>query len=166
MKKISILFAVMTMLVGQAFAVTMCVKNNTYIGVLRKNVNGSVTDVTNDTTVGSEKKQWKITFDYKSITGYAACNEISGSFGVAQTNLYTDASNVGQYCWCQMFPIYESGSADYDSESGASSFWVYLKEFTGGSAVSDCASSCTSACANAIANNTDGFRSAIFEAVW
>ena len=58
-----------------SYAITICAKTGTYVGVLRKNVNGTVANVTNTLT----KKQWAVTYNYKTITGYAACNEISGT---------------------------------------------------------------------------------------
>lgn len=164
MKKI--LTSIMIVIIGitSSYAYTICAKNNTYVGVLRKNVNGTVSDVTNGEVNGNQKKQWKVTYDYKTITGYAACNEIAGdSVGAPKTNLYTNAGDEGQYCWCEMWPIYDEDlSSTYDYETGITSYWVYFNDYT---TPESCASSCTSACANAMATNQT-FRSAVFEAVW
>lgn len=143
-----------------SYAYTICAKKGTYVGVLRKNVDGTVADVTNTST----KKQWSVEYEYKTITGYAACNEISGTANTAKTNLITNAIDAGQYCWCKMWPIYDDDdTTNYHYESGITSYWVFLADY---STASSCASSCTSACANAMANNTNGFRSAVFESVW
>ena len=143
-----------------SYAYTICAKTDTYVGVLRKNVNGTVADVTNTST----KKQWAVEYNYKTITGYAACNEISGTVNTPQTNLYTNAIDAGQYCWCEMWPIYDDDdTTNYHYETGITSYWVFLADY---STAASCASSCTSACANAMANNTNGFRSAVFESVW
>ncbi len=143
-----------------SYAYTICAKTKTYVGVLRKNVDGTVADVTNTST----KKQWAVEYNYKTITGYAACNEISGTVNTPKTNLYTNAIDAGQYCWCEMWPIYDDDdTTNYHYESGITSYWVFLADY---STAASCASSCTSACANAMANNTNGFRSAVFESVW
>ena len=150
----------MAMVLTNAGAYTICGKTNTFVGAVRKNVNGTVVDVTNTAT----KKQWAVAYDYKTITGYAACNEISGTVGSPKTNLYTTAQDAGQYCWCEMWPIYDDDdTTNYHYETGMSSWWVLLSTYSNSS---DCASGCTSACANAMANNTNSFRSAVFEAVW
>ena len=178
MMKRLMIFLIMIMVVTTSYAYTICAKNNTYVGVLRKSVDGSVTLVTN-TTTPNIRKQWKTTFDYagvdKVITGYAACNEVSGSFGTPVTNLYTNAGDAGQYCWCQMWPIRDTADLNnYDYETGITSYWVFLKD--AGTAES-CASNCTSNCANAMAYNwgsgmtpanpaSGGFRYAVYESVW
>ena len=150
----------MVMALTNVYAYTICGKNNTYVGVVRKNVNGTVLNVTNN----ASKKQWAVEYDYKTITGYAACNEITGTAGAPKTNLYTTAADAGQYCWCEMWPIYDDSDAtNYHYETGLTSWWVYLSDFSN---ASSCASGCASACANAMANDTNGFRSAVFEAVW
>ena len=157
MKRI-IIFLIMIMCVNNIYAYTICVKNNTYVGVLRKNTNGTVANVANT----GLKKQWAVEYNYKTITGYASCNEISGTANTPQTNLYTGATDVGQYCWCQMWPIYDDDdTTNYNQETGITSYWVYFNDY---SSASTCASSCTSACANAMATNQT-FRSAVFEAV-
>ena len=71
MKKI--LTSIMIAIIGitSSYAYTICAKNNTYVGVLRKNVNGTVADVTNGEVNGNQKKQWKVTYDYETgITSY------------------------------------------------------------------------------------------------
>lgn len=142
-----------------SYGYTICAKSGTYVGVVRKGVNGTVANVTNTST----KKQWVVEYDYKTITGYAACNEISGTANTPQTNLYTSAGDAGQYCWCEMWPIYDDDdTTNYHYETGITSYWVYLNDY---STPASCASSCTSACASAMATNQT-FRSAVFEAVW
>ncbi len=171
MKRIMI-FLIMIMGIYSAHAYTICAKLNTYVGVVRKGVNGTVANVTNT----ASKKQWAVEYDYKTITGYAACNEISGTFATPQTNLYTNAGDAGQYCWCEMWPIYDDDdTTNYHYETGITSYWVFLHDYT---TSSSCASSCASACANAMAlnhnsslspagaTNSSGFRHAVFESVW
>ena len=159
MKRVMMIL-MMIMCATTTYAYTICAKNGTYVGVLRKNVNGTVADVTNTST----KKQWAVEYNYKTITGYAACNEISGTANTPQTNLYTNAGDAGQYCWCEMWPIYDDDdTTNYHYETGITSYWVFLNTYSDSAT---CASSCTSACANAMANNTNGFRSAVFESVW
>ena len=146
-----------------SYASTMCVRNNTYVGTLRNNVNGVVSDVTNGVVNGNQKKQWAVTYDYKTITGYAACNGYTGNFGVPLTNLDTGARNAGQYCWCQMWPIRDKEDlTHYNRETGITSYWVFLNDY---STSSSCGESCTSACANAMATN-ERYRTAVFESVW
>ncbi len=161
--------------ITSSYAYTICAKNNTYVGILKKNVNGTIPNengIVNGEVNGNQKKQWKVIFNYgtaekpveKVITGYAACNEIAGdSVGAPKTNLYTNAGDEGRYCWCEMWPIYDEDlSSTYDYETGITSYWVYFNDYT---TPESCASSCTSACANAMATNQT-FRSAVFEAVW
>ena len=136
-----------------AFGVDVCVKENTYISVLKKNVDGTAYSVNAD-------KIWKVVFDYHTITGEAACNDISGTIGSPITNLYTNAEDSGTYCWCRMWPV-----VYYGYESGPTSYWILLSHYTGATAENDCESGCTGACASAVATDTT-FRSAVFESMW
>ena len=158
MKRLMI-FLIMMMIVPAVHAYTICAKNNTYVGVVRKGVNGTVADVTNS----NGKKQWAVEYNYKTITGFAACNGVSGTYGTPKTNLYTNAGDAGQYCWCEMWPIYDDDdTTNYHYETGITSYWVYLGDY---STSASCASDCTSDCASAMATNQT-FRSAVFESVW
>jgi len=160
MKNIVSIFVIMMVIMTSSYGYTICAKKGTYVGVLRKNVNGTVSNVTNT----NSKKQWAVVYNYKAITGYASCNEIVGtSVGAPQTNLYTTALDTGQYCWCQMWPIYDDDdTTNYHYETGITSYWVYFNDYT---TAADCAMGCTTACANAMATS-QSFRSAVFEAVW
>ena len=94
----------------------------------------------------------------KTITGIAACNEVSGSYATATTNLQTTQSDEGDKCWCKMEPVW-----DYDNrESGITSYWVFLNTMTD---AATCASSCASACKTAMESDST-YRAGIFESVW
>ena len=156
MKKL--MTAMLCLMPIMAFGVDVCVKNNTMIMILKN-------DVPAGTPTGDNaNKIWKVEFNYKTITGDAACNEISGTVKTPVTNLYTDAEDSGQYCWCRMWPI-----LSYGYETGPSSYWMLLKQYStdslceSGDANTD---ACATACAKAVANNTDGFRTAMFESMW
>ncbi len=151
MKKIFTLFIFGTLIVGPVFGITICAKNNTYVGVLKKNVAGQSSEYNNT------GKIWKIDYGYKVVTGIAACNEITGTRGVAKTNLFTSATDAGEQCWCKMEPV-----TAYGYEAGITSYWVFFNTYAD---ASTCASSCTEACMNAMKSDTS-FRSAVFEAVW
>ena len=154
MKKIII--SILCLLPVMAYGVDVCVKNNTYISILKNNVDGTP-------TADDNNKVWRVVFDYKTITGDAACNDISGTVKSPITNLYTDAEDSGPNCWCRMWPI-----TSYGYETGPSSYWILLQTYTGASAETDCENGCTTACANAVATNTNpsGFRDAVFESMW
>ena len=153
MKKMIIMFVFALISMGSCLAATICAKNNTFVGVLKKSVAGLNTGYAYDNT----NKEWKVDFGYKVITGVAACNEISGTTGVAQTNLYTSAVDAGEDCWCKMEPV-----TNYGYETGITSYWVFFNQYAD---AATCASSCTEACMNAMKSNTT-FRSAVFDAVW
>ena len=149
MKKLMTLLMMMASI--SAYGYTTCMRNNTYLGIFKKNVDGtsSMYDNTN--------KVWKVVFDYITLTGYASCNEISGTANTPKTNLVTGAEDVGVNCWCEMWPI-----ESYGYEGGPSSYWIYLDSYASESA---CASGCTSACATAMKDD-DAFRTAVFESMW
>lgn len=136
---------------GGAFAVTTCMKTGTYVGILKKNVDGTSGNHVDATKV------WQVVFNYRIITGYAACNDVSGTYATPKTNLYTNAGDTGQYCWCKMGPV-----ASYNQTTGITSYWVYLDGYAD---ASTCASACTGACKTAMMSNST-FRSAVFESVW
>ena len=142
--------------ISVATAVTVCAKNNTYVGILKKNVQGS----TGSSSV--DGKKWYVDFDYgnnttKRVTGIAACNEVSGTYATPQTNLYTSSVDAGEYCWCKMEPVYS-----YGVETGITSYWIFLSTQTD---ATTCASNCANDCMSAVKTNTT-FRSAMYESVW
>jgi len=149
MRKIIMLWLVI--ISGTAYGYTTCMRNNTYLGIFKKNVDGTSSTYENSTKV------WKVIYDYITLTGYASCNEISGTANTPKTNLVTGAADQGIYCWCQMWPI-----EYYGYETGPSSYWIYLDSYASESA---CASGCTSACATAMKDD-DTFRTAVFESMW
>lgn len=148
----------------------VCVKDGTYIGLLKKNTNVSSND---DITYSSANKEWKISFDYKTITGIASCrdNPNNKTFGTKDESLSGTTAPTGQHCWCKMEPV-----ANYNHYTGIASFWVYLKNY---SSNTDCAddNGCAKTCAYAIAynydsnmaalaqNNTNGFRHKFFDTI-
>ena len=158
MKKIII--AVLGIITGiSAYGFTTCMRNGSYLGIFQKNVDGTAA-----TVVSASDKTWQTTYGYtiygnrNYLTGFASCNEINGTTtGHVQTNLVTGASDVGRYCWCQMYPIELN-------HGGPSSYWVFLSDYGTGNE-NDCNSGCTLACANAMRDNDD-FRIAVFESMW
>ena len=134
-----------------AFGTTTCMKSGTYVGILKPSVAGTSGDHDNTT------KQWRVVFDYKTITGLAACNDITGTYATAKTNLFTNAGDQGTYCWCKMSP-----ASTYNTNIGITSYWVYLNSYTDSTT---CASTCASACKTAMMSDTT-FRTAVFESVW
>ncbi len=156
MKKFLILFFVCLFGIDIANAVTVCAKNNTYVGILKKNIAGTTG------TSSNNGKIWYVDFDYgnnttKRVTGIAACNGISGTYATPQTNLYTSSVDQGKYCWCKMEPVYS-----YGTETGITSYWMFLDTYTD---AATCASNCTNDCMTAVKTNTT-FRSAMYESVW
>ena len=152
-----------------AQAENVCVKDGTYIGLLKKNVN-AVSD--SDIEYSSANKEWKINFDYKTITGIASCYNTSGSFGTETSSFALTTTTTGQYCWCKMEPV-----ANYNHYTGMASFYVYLKNYSNNT---DCAADdgCAKECAYAIAynydtsfqpdtngTNTGGFRHKLFNTI-
>jgi len=152
MKKVLLTsIAVMAVGITGASALNTCMKTGTFIGILKKNVNGSSSEHVDATKI------WKVVYNYGTITGLAACNDISGTVGTPQTNLFTNAADVGRYCWCKMEPV-----SAYNKTTGITSYWVFLNGYTD---ASTCASTCTGACKNAMSSDAT-FRSSVFEAVW
>ena len=151
MKKIIMAIAGIVIIGTSAYGFTTCARNNSYIGIFKKNVDGTSkqTDSTN--------KTWKVVFDYMTITGFASCNDISGTANTPKTNLVTGAADTGIHCWCEMWPV-----TDYGYETGPTSYWIYLQSY---GSDSTCATSCTDACATAVKDD-DTFRTAVFESMW
>ena len=130
--------------VACASAQTMCKHKNTYIASISKSTNGTAASVTDATN-----KVWSATFADYTITGNAACNEVSGTVNTVNTALYTVAADQGPYCWCAM-------------QTPLSSYWVFLDTYAD---AASCASGCTLACGNAIKSNVT-FRTATLESIW
>lgn len=149
--KIISIFCACVFGVGAAFGATVCAKTGTFAGILKKNVAGTSSESDNSTKV------WRVVYNYATLTGLAACNEISGTYGTPLTNLSTSYVDVGQYCWCKLEPVESYGYA-----TGITSYWVFLNTYTD---AATCGNSCTAACRDAMASNTT-FRSAVFESVW
>ncbi len=143
MKKI-IVFLLCMFCITPSFATMMCKHKSTYIASVSKSTNGTSHSVTNATN-----KTWSATFPNYTITGNAACNDISGTTGTANTALYTVAADEGVHCWCEM-------------QQPISSYWVYLKSYSDKSA---CASGCASDCGAAIQSNAT-YRTNVLDAVW
>lgn len=169
MKKIIMIIGTIIITCNVALGVTVCAKNKTYIGILKKDISGT------SGTSSNNDKIWAVNFNYtdnvtKTVTGIAACNEVSGTYATPQTNLYTSSADSGEQCWCKMKPVYIENSQTYRYKTGITSYWMFLKTF--GDATS-CASggtgtdadSCATACMNAVKTNT-AFRSAMYESVW
>lgn len=143
--------AVIAIGVSSAFAVNTCMKTGTFVGILKKNVDGTSSEHVDATKI------WKVVYNYATLTGLAACNDISGTYATPKTNLYTSTGDVGSYCWCKMEPV-----SAYNKTTGITSYWVYLNGYTD---ASTCASTCTGACKTAMSSDST-FRGAVFESVW
>ena len=140
------------MLVGNACAVEVCAKSGTYIGILKIDTNGESFEINPD------NKQWKVNYDYKTITGLAACNEIGGAFANPTTDLITSYADSGTNCWCKMEPVF-----DYGYDTGIVSYWVFLRnDYDSPDA---CNNACTEHCASAMSFDSD-FRRGIFNSLW
>lgn len=151
MKKTIITGLIGSVICLSSYGFTSCISNNTYFLMLKPAVNGTSKESSNT------GKIWKVVFDYITLTGFAACNEISGTANTAKTNLVTNSEDEGTYCWCKMWPV-----EDYDYETGPTSYWMYLDSY---GTDADCASGCASACATAVKDNTT-FRTRMFESMW
>ena len=111
--------AVMAIGVTDANALNTCMKTGTYVGIVKKNVNGTSSEHVDATKI------WKVVYNYDTITGLAACNGISGTYGNPQTNLYTSSGDSGVYCWCKMEPV-----PAYNKTTGITSYWVFFNNYT------------------------------------
>ena len=149
---IYILCGMMTM--TTAFADTdICRKRNTAVILLSKSTDG--TSMTSDASA----RTWSVTFDYttlsvlnntsQTISGIAACNEISGTANTANTALFTTTSDEGSNCWCEMW-------------APAHSYWTFTQTYQSDAA---CASGCAADCANMVKTST-AFRTGMFSAIW
>ncbi|MBO7508884.1 MAG: hypothetical protein J6T57_01220 [Alphaproteobacteria bacterium] len=132
-----------------ANATTMCMHSNSYVATLLRGRDGvSITT--------GQNGAWTTTFDYytsslntMNVTGFAACNELTGTANTADGTVSTSVADTGQNCWCSM-------------KTPLVSDWVYSGAYASDS---DCASSCQTACATNVKTST-AFRTAMFEAVW
>lgn len=160
MKKV--ILAIFCLITGaSAYGFTTCMRNNSYLGIFQKSVDGTAS-----TVVSAADKTWRVTYGYtiygdrNYLTGYASCNEIAhtnSEKGHVQTNLLTGSSDVGRYCWCQMYPIELN-------HGGPSSYWVFLKDYGEGNET-DCDSNCAADCGVAMRDDDD-FRTDVFESMW
>ena len=169
--KICILSLMMLFITGVSHAEEMCVTSGFNFIVLHASVDGVVQDV------NPTKKQFSIQFDsdaksyHRRITGIASCNEINvnddngtATQNTVTTKLYTTTSDEGQYCWCKMEPVYDStDTTHYPTRVGLASYWQYLTSYNDNAS---CAADCATDCANAIANNTNDFRTVMFNSIW
>jgi len=163
---LSLIFTILFMCMS-AYAENVCVKDGTYIGILRKNVDvncgtaNACTESCDKIVWSSANKEWKVEFDYKTITGIASCYSTSGTFGNKNENFAGTTSSTGRYCWCKMEPV-----QNYGYYTGMSSFWVYLKDYGSGNNAF-CADGCTESCARAMAKNScySNFRTALFNTI-
>ncbi len=161
MKKILYIIVCLIM-PGVADATTMCVHQYSYVATLSASRDGI------DSEMGPDGK-FTVTFDYdtashepttndepatssvgyKKINGLVSCNEVFGTFGVADAGVSASVYDTGQNCWCGMeYPVVSD--------------WVYNTTYD---TDSDCASNCMSACINAIMTNST-FRSGMFQSIW
>jgi len=132
-----------------------CMHGNSYLLILRPEVDGT------SSRFDPATKEWEVVFNYITLTGFAACNEISGTANTPTTNLVTNALDEGPNCWCQMWPV-----ENYDHETGPSSYWMYLDAgYTTAAQCSDSTTGCAKACADAVRED-DTFRTAMFESMW
>ena len=162
-----------------ASATEVCVKSDSFVGTLRAGA-GIPANPNNDT------KAWRVDFNFsdgatQTITGVAACNGIEGTYGEANTGLFTDASDTGTKCWCKMEPVVDE-YLETTKYTGITSYWVYLKDYGAYTETNEnlCASgdattdvpSCTAECARMFSNDAQildgnsGFQQKIFEAIW
>lgn len=150
------------LLIIPTYGAQMCVKTNTYISIFRRNVNGTSAECSNTDT----DKIWRVKYDYRDITGFASCNEISST--TDPTTVGTTGATVGTNCWCKMAPVttYTDGIP-----TGVVSYWVYLKSYDSADACADlggCSSSrsgCAASCMNAMKNDAI-FRGKVFDTIW
>lgn len=165
MGKIEIVTAMFLILVTTpVFAAQMCVKTNTYISIFRKNIDGTSAECANSTT----DKTWRVTYDYRNITGFASCNTLDGSTNPTTVN--TTSATTGVYCWCKIAPVttYTNGNT-----TGVVSYWAYLKTYNTAEACADTVISgcdeshagCTASCMNAMKSDSS-FRGSIFNTIW
>ena len=140
---------------------TVCAVNNSYIAVFKK----TLTSATVDASANGTTKTWQVTMEdsgtgySKTVTGVAACNEVTGTVNSPKTNLYTTATDIGPNCWCKMEPV-----EAYGYETGIASYWVLNKSYAD---ETSCAAGCATHCATDMAATpTSTFRNAILEAIW
>lgn len=149
-----VFFICSVLVITTAFADTnICRKRNTAVILLSKSTDG--TSMSSD----ASDKTWSVTFNYTtlsvqsrtstSVSGDAACNEISGTANTANTALFTTTSDEGTHCWCEMW-------------APAHSYWTFSETFSTAAA---CASGCAASCANAVKTST-AFRTGMFGAIW
>lgn len=163
MKKVATIFGfLMIFVIAPVYAVQMCVKTNTYISVFRKDTNGTSSECSNTDT----DKTWRVTYDYRDITGFASCNALDST--TDPTSVVTSGATTGTNCWCKIAPVttYTDGNP-----TGVVSYWVYLKSYDSADACADTpgcsggSSGCTASCMNAMKSDAV-FRGTIFDTIW
>lgn len=153
MKRTLIYICLALLTVSSYGASDICKKRNTAVILLSKSTNGTTA------TSNASEKTWTVTYGYTTldvlstqsttISGNAACNEISGSVNTSNTGLFTTASDEGLYCWCEMM-------------APAHSYWTFAYTYTSNT---DCASGCAAKCADLMQTST-AFRTGVFESIW
>ena len=164
MRKLLVLLTIGILFVGEALAVTMCVKTNTFISVYRSNVDGTSAECSNS----DSDKIWKVVYDYRTITGFASCNAMASS--TDPTTVGATGATTGVNCWCRMAPVTTYTNGD---PTGVVSYWVFLKTYDSDAACADTATSgcsesrtgCTAECMKAMKTDST-FRSTIFNTIW
>lgn len=174
MNRILFTFLTFTFCIMSAYATEVCIKSYSFVGTLRSGIGTPAFNP--DTTL----KTWRVTFDFdndstidQTITGLAACNGVSGNYGVANTGLFTDASDTGTQCWCKMEPVADEylGTTKY---TGITSYWVYLTDYGTDNETNEnlCNNNCTSECARMFSNDNNTidannqFQQKIFQSIW
>lgn len=163
MNKISpIIMAAILFMSDIAVGAEMCVRTNTYISVFRQNVNGNSAECSNSDT----DKIWKVSYDYRDITGFASCNALDSTTN--PTTVVTTGATTGTNCWCKIAPV---PTYTNDIPTGVVSYWVHLKTYDSAESCNDgnsCNSShsgCTASCMNAMKSDA-AFRGKIFNSIW
>lgn len=153
MKRLFVIMCSMMVISGAFATANICRKNNTVVILMSKSTNGT------SRTYNETDKTWSVTFDYttlsvgnrtlNTISGNAACNELTHTPDTADTSVMTTNSDTGQYCWCEMM-------------LPAHSYWTYAYDFSTDSA---CAAGCAQKCADKV-KDSQTFRTGMFSAIW
>ena len=132
-----------------ASAVTMCLRDDSFVAMLLRERDGTSVET-------GENKSFQVNFDYytstknkKYVRGIGACNEISGTVNVANKDLSTSISDEGINCWCSM-------------KSPLVGDWVFANAY---GSDADCASNCAAKCADMV-KTSQAFRSVFYENIW
>lgn len=144
------------------FGASMCVHTNSYIGLVLRGRDGTITTKSDISTTGIGT--FRVSFNYNTsnrgteyIDGVALCSDDITDLHVVgnddasamKTNDAILGGLFGARCWCGMlFPM--------------TSEWVSGGDY---SSDSECATNCTTACATSVANDSV-MRSNLFDTVW